>query len=81
MSTLPEGDLKALEEALKKRLPEKEIAVLADFTRSGKAVAEAAKAGAVVWVEEKGVSRRQEMDQAAETLLAAGAKVKGVFLN
>ena len=80
-STLPEGDLKALEEALKKRRPEKEIAVLADFTRSGKAVAEAAKAGAVVWVEEKGVSRRQEMDQAAETLLAAGAKVKGVFLN
>ena len=39
-----------------------------------------AEADAVIWAEEKGVSKRAAVEQTAETLIAAGVDVKGIVL-
>lgn len=81
VSTLPEAELKDLQAELAKRLPEKTVETAADFTRSGTGITQAAKADAVMWVEEKNISCRMEMAQTAEALMAGKADVIGAVLR
>ncbi len=56
------------------------IGTLADFPAGSEAVEEVCRAGAVLWVEEKNVSRSDRIRKAAEFFENAGAAVIGVLV-
>lgn len=80
VSTLPAEKLKALEEAITKRIPEKEITVQADILRNSEVIALASKADAVIIAEEKRVSSIKDIDRMAESLIISGANVIGAII-
>ena len=77
------GDVLSLAKAeIEKRLGEEvQIGVCAGFPVESGTVESVSDAGAVLWVEEKHVSRSEGIKRAAEVFETVGAKVIGVFLE
>lgn len=80
VSTLDGADVKSLQEQLGKRLQGKEIITVTGFAKNGKAVSEAVQADAVLLAEEKNVTRRQDLQNMAEALVAGKANVVGAVM-
>jgi len=80
VSTLPEGKLSAVKEALVRRLPEKSIDAQEDVLHNSEAIAEVSKADAVIIAEGKDVSLYKDMDRMVENLIISEAKVIGAIV-
>ncbi len=80
VSTLPEAKLAPVCEALSKRLENKSVAARAEMLQNSAVIEEAAKADAVVLVEEKHVSRIKDTDRMAESLNICEANVIGAIV-
>ena len=79
--TVGEDVLNRVKAEMAKRLGEDTVMdTLAGFPAVGEAVENVCRAGAVLWVEEKNVSRSDAIRKAAEVLETAGARVIGVLV-
>ena len=79
--TVGEDVLDRVKAEMGKRLGEDTVMdTLAGFPAVGEAVENVCRAGAVLWVEEKNVSRSDAVRKAAEVLETAGAKVIGALV-
>ena len=79
--TVGEDVLGRVKAEMAKRLGEEMvIGTLAGFPAGSGAAEEVCRAGAVLWVEEKNVSRNDGIRKAAEMLETAGAKVIGALV-
>ena len=73
--------LERVKEEMEKRLGEEvQVDVCAGFPAESGAVERVSDAGAVLWVEEKHVSRSEGVKRAAEVFETVGAKVIGVLV-
>ena len=80
ISSLPEEKVTPVCEELSKRLEGKTIEARADMLHHSDSIEDAAKADAVILVEEKHVSRVKDIDRMAETLMNSGANVIGCIV-
>ncbi len=80
ISTLSADKLEPFMKALAACLPEKTMTVQADFLHNDHAVTEAADADAVIITEERKLSRKQDIEKMAETLIICKAKVIGAIV-
>ena len=79
--TVGKETLERVKAEMEKRLGEEaEVEVCAGFPEESGSVEKVNGAGCVVWVEEKHVSRNEEIKRAAEVFEAVGAKVIGVLV-
>ena len=80
ISTLPGTKLMPVCEALSKRLEDRTIRVQAEMLYNSDAIEEAARADAVILVEEKHISRIKDTDRMAESLKICEANVIGAIV-
>ena len=79
-SSLKENKFGQVKEALAIRLQNKEIMAKGSFLTDSEAITEAAKADAVILVEEKNVSKNKDIERMAETLSISKANVIGAVV-
>ena len=80
VSTLKTDKLKTIKEALATRIDDKTIEAKGNFLTDSEAITEAAKAAAVILVEQKDTSRIKDIERMAESLMISQANVIGAIV-
>ena len=80
VSTLKTDKLKTIKEALATRIEDKAIEARGNFLSDSEAITEAAKAAAVILVEQKDSSRIKDIERMAESLMISQANVIGAIV-